>query len=124
MLEPFNSHRRVVLESLSNTQANVRLSSLRQAVILDEPLPRPTRDFPPLHIVAGCLPPLFMLFISLNAGSPLRHGTQTAVYAVYAISSLDTGSPLSYRTQNMQPPRDTPWDFQWLFMLFMLLFML
>ncbi len=31
-----------------------------------------------------------------------------AVYAVYAISSLDTGSPLKHRTQNMQLRRDTP----------------
>ena len=30
------------------------------------------------------------------------------VYAVYAISSLDTGSPLRHRTQNMQRRRDTP----------------
>ena len=37
-----------------------------------------------------------------------RPARSSLVYAVYAISSLDTGSPLSYRTQNMQPRRDTP----------------
>ena len=30
------------------------------------------------------------------------------IYAVYAISSFDTGSSLRHRTQNMQLRRDTP----------------
>ena len=36
MLEPFNSHRRVVLESLSNTQANVGRSPLPCRLTLHE----------------------------------------------------------------------------------------
>ena len=44
-------------------------------------------------------------YIALTGGSPTP---LHCPLAVYAISSLDTGSPLSYRTQNMQPRRDTP----------------
>ena len=55
-----------------------------------------------LFVLCRASPCALLLLLDLDSGA-FSNAVYYAVYAVYAISSLDTGSPLRHRTQHATP---------------------